>query len=146
MGSILNPYINFDGRAREAMEYYKTVFGGNLELDTFAGFGMVEADSPDADRIMHGQLETPHGFTLMASDTMTGTPFNPGNNMTVSLSGDDADDLRGFWSALADSGEVAMPLEKAPWGAEFGQLVDRYGVSWMVNVSDPAGDDSAADG
>jgi PhnB protein len=133
MASRLNPYISFDNSARQAMEFYRGVFGGNLTMNTFGEFG--QADSPDADKIMHSQLETDSGFTLMASDTPAGMQRNPGDTITISLSGDDADSLRGYWEKLSDGGTVTMPLEKQMWGDEFGMCTDKFGVPWMVNVT-----------
>ena len=133
MASRLNPYVSFDGNARQAMEFYKGVFGGDLNTNTFGEFG--QADSPDADKVMHSQLETDSGFTLMASDTPAGMQRNPGDTITISLSGDDADALRGYWEKLSEGGTVTMPLEKQMWGDEFGQCTDKFGISWMVNIS-----------
>ena len=135
MASRLNPYISFAGNARQAMEFYKGVFGGTLTLSTFGEFGMPE--SPDADKIMHGQLETDRGFTLMGADTPAGMEHNPGTNIAVSLSGDDAGELRGYWEKLSANGTVSMPLEKQMWGDEFGACVDQFGISWMVNIGQP---------
>ncbi len=135
MASRLNPYISFDGNAREAMEFYKGVFGGTLTLNTFGEYGAP--DAPEANKIMHGQLETDSGFTLMGADTPPGTEHNPGDNITVSLSGDDADQLRGYWEKVSDGGSVSVPLEKQMWGDEFGQCVDRFGIGWMVNIGQP---------
>jgi PhnB protein len=132
MASRLNPYVSFDGTAREAMEYYKEVFGGELTVNTFGSFG--QADPAIADKIMHAQLETKNGFTLMASDTPPGMEVRSGGNITISLSGTDADDLRGYWAKLSDGGTVTMPLEKQMWGDEFGQCVDRFGIAWMVDI------------
>ena len=135
MASRLNPYISFDGNARDAMEFYKSVFGGTLTINTFGEYGAEGA--PEADKIMHGQLETDSGYTLMGADTPPGMEFNPGDTITVSLSGDDSDELRGYWEKLSDGGNVTMPLEKQMWGDEFGQCVDRFGVAWMVNIGQP---------
>ena len=137
MVSRLNPYVSFDGNARQAMEFYKGVFGGTLNTNTFGEFG--QADSPDADKVMHSQLETAGGFTLMASDTPTGMQRNPGDTITISLSGDDADALRGYWEKLSDGGTVTMPLEKQMWGDEFGMCMDRFGIPWMVNITQAQG-------
>jgi PhnB protein len=137
MASRLNPYISFDGTARQAMEFYHSVFGGDLRMNTFAEFGAP--DSPDADKIMHAMLETPSGFTLMASDTPEGMQHNPGDNIAVSLSGDDGDELRGYWEKLSDGGTATMPLEKQMWGDEFGMCTDRFGINWMVNIGQPQG-------
>jgi PhnB protein len=135
MASRLNPYISFDGNAREAMEFYKSVFGGTLAANTFGEFG--DPDAPGADKIMHGMLETESGFTLMGADTPPGMAYNPGDNITVSLSGDDGDELRGYWEKLSSSGTVAVPLEKQMWGDEFGQCVDQFGIGWLVNIGPP---------
>lgn len=135
MASRLNPYISFAGNARQAMEFYKRVFGGTLTLNTYGEFGAQE--SPDADKIMHGMLETDSGFTLMGADTPPGTEHNPGNNITISLSGDDADELHAYWAKLSDGGTVSVPLEQQMWGDEFGQCVDQFGIDWMVNIGQP---------
>jgi PhnB protein len=133
MASRLNPYINFAGNARQAMEFYERVFGGTLTVSTFGEYGQQES----ADKIMHAQLETASGFTLMASDTPPGMPHNPGNNITISLSGDDTDELRGYWEKLSESGTVTIPLEKQMWGDMFGACQDQFGIPWMVNIAQP---------
>ncbi|MER7893156.1 VOC family protein [Micromonospora sp. NPDC048909] len=137
MASRLNPYLNFPGKARAAMEFYHRVFGGDLRLNTFGEIG--EQDPALADQIMHAQLETERGFTLMASDLPPGMEHSPGNNISISLSGDDADELRGYWTQLSESGAVVMPLEKQMWGDEFGMCTDPFGIAWMVNISQPQG-------
>ncbi|MBK1787031.1 VOC family protein [Prauserella cavernicola] len=135
MASRLNPYLSYDGTAKQAMEFYQSVFGGSLSLNTFGEFG--DSKAPEADKIMHGSLETPSGFTLMGADTPPGMEYKPGNTMSVSLSGDDAKELRGYWEKLSGDGTVAVPLEKQMWGDEFGMCVDKFGVSWLVNISTP---------
>ena len=136
MPSVLNPYISFGDNAREALEFYKDVFGGNLSLNTFGQYG--DPNARGADNIMHGQLETENGFTLMAADTPPGMEFNPsGGNITISLSGDDEQELRGYWDKLSDGGTVTLPFEKQMWGDLFGQCTDKYGVPWMVDVVQP---------
>ena len=132
MAARLNPYLSFDGDTRQAMEFYQSVLGGNLELRTFGEFGAPDASI--ADKIMHSMLETDKGFTLMAADLAPGMEHQPGHNITVSLSGDDAD-LRGYFEKLSEGGIVSMPLEKQMWGDEFGQCTDRFGISWLVNIS-----------
>ena len=124
MATRLNPYISFKDNARDAMEFYKDVFGGTLNVSTFGEFG--QPDSPDADKIMHAQLETDSGYTLMGSDTPQGMEYNP-------------DELRGYWTKLSEGGTVSMPLEKQMWGDEFGSCTDKFGIGWMVNI---AGDSS----
>ena len=136
MASRLNPYLSFDGTARDAMETYKGVFGGELSVNTFSDFG--EAPPGFEDKVMHSQLETPAGFTLMASDTAPGAgEFKPGNNFAVSLSGDDEAELRGYWDKLASGGTVTLELEKQMWGDVFGMVDDRFGTRWMVNIAQP---------
>jgi PhnB protein len=132
----LNPYIGFVDNAREAMEFYQSVFGGELAVNTFGEFGAASG-GPEADKVMHAQLETPQGFTLMASDTPEGMEHKPGNNISVSLSGDEGDGLAGQFARLADGGTITMPLEKQMWGDTFGMCLDRFGISWMVNIASP---------
>ncbi len=132
MPSRLNPYVSFTDNARQALDFYASVFGGSPTAMTFGETGMP---GPDADKVMHGQLETTSGFTLMCADTPTGMERTVGSNMSISLSGEDADELRGYWSALSGGGAVTMPLEKQVWGDEFGMCTDQFGVPWMVNIS-----------
>jgi PhnB protein len=136
MASLLNPYVNvLDGKAREALEFYRSVLGGELNVMTFGEMG---AEGPVADQVMHGQLETESGFTLMVADAPPEmVQVTMGNNISISLSGpaEDGDALRGWFSGLAEGGQVPQPLEPAPWGDEFGMLVDRFGISWMVNIA-----------
>ena len=128
----LNPYLAFDGNAAEAMEFYKSVLGGELTINTFGQLG--QTDPAVADKVMHAQLTGGLG-TLMASDLGPGMPYSPGNTITVSLSGDPAQGLEDAWAKLSDGGQVTMPFEKQMWGDIFGMLVDKFGVPWMVNVS-----------
>ena len=133
MASLLNPYLTLPGTARQAAEFYRDVFGGELSVMTFGEAGA--ADAPHADQVMHAQLTSPSGYTLMLADTPPGTDHVPGNDMAISLSGDDADELRGYWDRLSDGGSVQVPLEPQMWGDVFGMCADRFGVSWMVNIA-----------
>ena len=137
MAVSLNPYINLVAQAHEALAHYQNVLGGEVTLSTFAEYGGVDMGIPEAElgNIMHGQLETPDGFTLMVSDAPSTMPLSAGSSISVSLSGDDDAKLRGFWAGLVDGGQVTVPLEAAPWGDAFGMLVDRFGVAWMVNIA-----------
>lgn len=136
MSINLNPYLNFaDAKAREAMEFYQSVLGGELNVMTFGDMG---TEGPLATQVMHGQLEAPGGLTLMGADAppeMVQVTF--GDNVSVSLSGgpEDADRLRGWFAGLSEGGQVRQPLEAAPWGDEFGMFVDRFGISWLVNIA-----------
>jgi PhnB protein len=134
MSSRLNPYLSFKDNAREAMEFYKSVFGGKLDMNTFKEYQASQDPSED-EKIMHAQLEGPNGITFMAADTPNGMEFKPGNTMSMSLSGDDEKALSGYYQKLSDGGTVVMPLEKAPWGDTFGMVNDKFGVAWMVNIS-----------
>jgi PhnB protein len=134
MSVQLNPYLSFRDDARQAMEFYHSVFGGELALSTFADFGQGD-QAAEADKIMHGQLTADH-LALMGADTPNEMPYEAGTNFAVSLSGGPEDEaaLRGYWDGLAEDGEVVLPLEPSPWGDEFGMLRDRFGVQWMVNI------------
>jgi PhnB protein len=133
MSSRLNPYLNFKGTAREALEFYAEVFGGDLKVSTFGELG--EPDAPYADQIMHGQLETPAGYTIMGADVPPPMDYQAPGGTTVSISGDDADELRDYWAALSAGGTVTVPLEKQVWGDEFGMCLDRFGTPWMINIT-----------
>ncbi len=137
MASRLNPYISFNGNAREAMQFYNDVFGGTLTVNTFGEFGAP--DPAYADKVMHSLLETESGFTLMGSDLPPGMEYTAQNTIAVSLSGEDSDELRGYWQRLSDGGTVTVPLEKQMWGDEFGMCIDRFGTPWMVNIGQPQG-------
>lgn len=134
MTTRLNPYLSFSGNAREAMDFYHSVFGGELTQMTFGDMPDMPGHDAVADQIMHAQLLTDSGICLMGADTPPGMG-EPGPNSSVSISGEDEVELRGYWDKLSDSGQVQVPLEKAPWGDSFGMCVDRHGVPWMVNIA-----------
>ena len=136
MTTKLNPYLSFRDTAKQAMEFYQSVFGGELTLSTFGDFQASE-DPAEQGKIMHGMLVTDNGLTLMGSDTPNTLDYMPGNNYSVSLSGEDAAELRGFWDGLAAGGTVSMPLERAPWGDFFGMCADKFGVNWLINIAAP---------
>ncbi len=128
----LDPYLFFKGNCKEAMEFYKGVFGGKLEIS------LVD-DAPDfpgkdkmLGQVMHALLDT-GDFRLMASDSGKASP--KAAKVELSLSGDDDARLRQYFEKLSDGGKVTMPLEKQFWGDIFGQLSDKYGVEWMVNIT-----------
>lgn len=136
MTTRLNPYLGFQDNARQAIEFYRSVFGGELTISTFGESGMSQ-DPSEGDLVMHAQLETPSGFTLMASDTPAHVQHSQGSSITVSLSGDDDAELRGYWEKLSDGATIDQNLEVAPWGDAFGMLTDKFGVGWMVNIAGP---------
>ena len=135
MPAILNPYINFRDNARDAMNFYQSVFGGELTLSTFGDF-QASDDPAEAEKIMHGMLTSPQGLVLMGADTPNSMEYHPGSAISISLSGDDEGELRGFYEKLsADGGSVTVPMEKSPWGDVFGMCTDRYGIDWMVSIA-----------
>ena len=134
MTTYLNPYLNFRGNARAAMEFYQQVLGGELRISSYAE--LMGDTGPESDQIMHSQLETATGLMLMGSDTPSHMEYATGtNSFSVSLSGDDEAELTGFWQGLTDGAEVTTPLAKAPWGDSFGMLTDKFGITWLVNIS-----------
>ena len=134
MPSILNPYLSFTDNAREAIEFYRSVFGGEVQV---MPFGDMAHQPSQRDLVMHAQLNAPNGFVLMASDTPPEMQRTAGNNISVSLSGDNDAELRGYGDKLAAGGNIAYPLAKAPWGDSFGMLTDKFGIPWMVNIAGP---------
>ena len=134
MQTRLNPYLNFKDNTREAMEFYKGVFGGKLDISTFSEYN-ASPDPTEADKVMHSVLTGENDITFMAADTPNSMEYKPGTNFSMSLSGDNEDELRGYFDKLAASGTVIMPLEKAAWGDTFGIVRDKFGVSWLVNVT-----------
>ena len=133
MSTTLNPYLSFRDNAREAMAFYQSVFGGTLESSTFADMDMAE-DPAEGNKIMHSSLTTDNGMVLMASDTPSSMNLDEGSSYSISLSGDDGEQLRGYWDKLLDGGQMTLPLEKAPWGDMFGMLTDKFGTSWMISI------------
>ncbi len=135
MNSKLNPYLNFNGNAREVMEFYSAALGGALTMSTFKDAGMSH-EGADGDHIMHAMLITDNGMTLMASDTPPGYTLNVGNNVSISLSGDNEAELTAYWEKLSAGGTVEQPLVAAPWGDKFGMFTDGFGIRWMVNITE----------
>ena len=134
MPSRLNPYLSFKDDAREAMEFYASVFGGKLDVSTFKE-GQASQDPSEDDKVMHAMLVADNGFVIMGADTPSSMEYEPGARISMSLSGDDEAELRGYWDKLREGGTETMPLEKAPWGDTFGMLRDKYGIDWLVNIT-----------
>lgn len=135
----LNPYLSFRSEARAALEHYRSVLGGELRIDTYSSIPGMTDDPDEQDLVMHGQLETPNGLCIMAADSPSSMqiPYEaPNSGVVVALTGgpEDHDYVSKAYEGLADGGQVSMPFEKAPWGDYFGQLTDRFGVSWMFDV------------
>ena len=150
MTTRLNPYLNLATTTREAMEFYRSVLGGDLRMSTFGEYG-GSPEGLEPDHVMHAMLETPGGLVLMASDTPGapaagtdpaggtggGTGGGGAGGISLSLSGEDAEELRGYWERLCTRAAVTVPLQKQMWGDEFGMLVDEFGTTWMVNITSP---------
>ena len=136
MAVTLNPYLGFRGNAREAITFYQSVFGGELAISTFGDLHASE-DPAEIDLVMHSILTTDSGLAIMASDTPQRMDYNPGDNISISLSGTKSDEteLRGYWDKLTEGGTVTMPLETAMWGDTFGMCVDKFGIAWLVNIA-----------
>ena len=135
--STLNPYLSFRDNAAQAMAFYQSVFGGEVTSSTF---GDMAHDPAERDLIMHSQLISPSGFTLMGADTPKDMDCTPGSAYSVSLSGDDEAELTDYWEKLSeDAAAIGAPLMKAPWGDTFGMCTDKFGVNWMVNIVGNAG-------
>lgn len=138
MPAALHPYLNFPGTTREAFEFYGECLGAAPQFATFGQFGAVPEGDPNADKIMHASIEVTDLVRLYASDNIEGMSpeaFEPGNNISLSLMGDDEATLRSAFEKLSEGGEIRMPLEKQVWGDVYGQLVDKFGVHWMCNIS-----------
>ena len=128
-----NPYLFFRGNAREAMAFYQSIFGGELTLTTNAEANVPEDIAP-GDYIMHASLSG--GLVeLMASDTSKAS--EKAAKVTISLSGDDQERLTAVFDGLSADITPQFPLKKESWGDIFGSLQDKYGVDWMVNITQP---------
>lgn len=142
MPAALHPYLNFDGNAREAFEFYGHALGGTPQFSTFGEFQAVHEGHPASDLTMHGALEVTDLIRLYVSDYIEGMSpgkFTVGNNVTLSLMGDDEQVLRSAFEKLSEGGEITMPLEKQMWGDTYGAFTDRFGILWQVNISGAEG-------
>jgi PhnB protein len=134
---VLNPYLSFNGNAEEALNFYKGVFGGEVEISRFSDFPPnpdMPMDEAARQKVMHSVLKA-DGLQLMLSDAMRGSGVKVGDNISISLSGDDKDALTKYFEGLSQGGNVTQPLETHPWGDTFGMLVDKYGINWLVNIT-----------
>ncbi len=134
MSTNLNPYLSFKDNARQAMEFYQTVFGGKLAMQTFKEYHASQDPSED-NKIMHAELKADNGITFFASDTPNQMGYRPGSNISMSLTGNNEAELKSYFQKLSAGGTVGMPLEKAAWGDTFGMCTDKFGVNWMVNIA-----------
>ena len=134
----LNPYITFNGNAREAMTFYQSVFGGELNVMSFADLPDMGTDPSEKDKVMHAMVRGDSGVVVMAADTPNSQEYTPYTG-SISLSGDEEAVLRGYWEKLSDGATINEPLVQAPWGDSFGMLTDKFGINWMVNIAGQQG-------
>lgn len=133
--TTLNPYLSFRDNARAALEHYHDVLGGTLDISTFGSMPEMGYEPNESELVMHGSITSEDGMVLMASDTPAHMEHREPQGISVSVSGDDGDRLRAIWRGLLDGGTATIPLAPAPWGGEFGMLVDRFGIAWMVAIN-----------
>jgi PhnB protein len=127
-----NPYLHFSGNAREALDFYKTIFNGEVSgLQSYAEAGMAHDESMK-NRVMHSEFKA-GGVYFMASDSPTDVAPHSDNNISMSLNFSDTAEIDRVFNALAQGGTVTVPLDTAPWGAKFGMLTDKYGIEWLLN-------------
>jgi PhnB protein len=130
-------HLNFDGDARAALDFYASVFGGEVTAATYGQMGALD-DPAWADRIVFGQISTPEGFRVMAFDVWPGQPYDQGSNaFYVFVHGDDATEIERYWAALSEGAEIRQPLEPSAWAPLAGQLRDKFGVVWQLDVAAP---------
>ena len=134
MQTRLNPYLSFGGNCQEAMEFYKEVFGGKLEMTNYLDGGMSQS-ADDEKLIMHAMLQADNGITFMASDGRSTLEAEKEPAIQLSINGDNLDELTELFEKLSENGSIREPLVKAPWGDTFGMLTDKYGIQWMVNIA-----------
>ncbi|GAA3972284.1 VOC family protein [Actinomadura viridis] len=127
-------HLNFQGDARAALTFYRSVFGGDVAMVTYKDAANVQEPS-EADQVMWGQVAAPNGFRVMAYDVPSRMPWNQGENaFFVSLRGEAAEEVTGYWEGLSDGATVLQPLGPAQWAPLYGMLRDRFGVTWVVDV------------
>ena len=130
----LSPYLAFNGNCQEAMEFYHGVMGGELELHTFGELKMPGIPDSYKDKIMHGMLKN-DALSFMASDSAPGAEYTLGSNISLSVTGTDADLLKKLWDGLSTDGQITMPLARQTWGDDFGMFTDKFGINWMINIT-----------
>jgi len=134
MSLSVTTHLNFRGRARAALDFYKQVFGGEQTLMTYAAMGQPDiGTSPD--HIIWGQVAADDGFKIMAFDVRAGQDYNAGTNaFYVSLRGSSTDEIERRWAALAEEATILQPIGPSDWSPLYGMLTDRFDVTWVVDV------------
>ena len=134
MTIVATTHLNFRGDARAALEFYRSVFGGDLTAVSYRDAGNVQ-DPSEADQIMWGQVVGDNGFHVMAYDVPVRLPWERGRNaFFVSIRGAAADEIATYWKGLAEGATVVQDLAPAGWSPLYGMLEDRFGVTWVLDV------------
>ncbi|MDP9868768.1 MULTISPECIES: VOC family protein [Streptosporangium] len=137
MSVTTTTHLNFRGAARDALDFYQSVFGGRAVTVTYKDAGNVQNEN-EADWVMWGEVVGDNGFHVMAYDVPSQLPWNQGENpFFVSVRGDDTDEISALWQKLAEGSTVVRPLEAAQWASLYGMLTDRFGVTWVLDVTAP---------
>ncbi|MFF1292788.1 MULTISPECIES: VOC family protein [unclassified Streptomyces] len=137
MSVTTTTHLNFRGTAREALDFYRSVFGGHTVAVTYKDAGAVRNES-EADWVMWGEVADADGFRVMAYDVPSQLPWDQGENpFFVSVRGDDSDEISALWGRLAEGSTIVRPLEPAQWAPLYGMLTDRFGVTWVLDVTAP---------
>lgn len=131
---VMNPYIHFNGECRQAMEFYESIFGGKVDYSTYGESSSMPVEDKFKDHIMHADLQA-DGLRLMASDSGPMGQGKIGENMSISLSGDERDKLMKYYEGLSKGGNIIVPMAKQTWGDEFGMLTDKFGTKWLININ-----------
>jgi PhnB protein len=137
MSVATTAHINSRGQAREMLDFYGEAFDGDVVIATYTDIHAVE-DPSQAEQVAWGQVTAPNGFRVMAYDVQPSKSFNAGENAYyIALRGDDTDELQHMWDGLANGATIHTPLAPAPFAPLYGMLTDRYGVTWIVDVTPP---------
>ena len=131
----LSPYLAFEGKAREALNFYAEALGGEPLFETYGSYNASD-DPDDHNRVLYGVIRSPYGFVLRATDVPSKERLTPGNNYYICVNGDDNELIRKIWDRLARNANITKPLEVAEWGDAYGQLVDQFGVTWQINIGE----------
>lgn len=148
MALTTTTHLNFRGDAREALEFYQSVFGGRLTVVAYGDFGMPK-ELPDADKVVFGQVSAENGFTIAAYDAPSGSPAAPvpaattrengltltGERFFVAVGGDTADEISALWDKLSAGAEIVEKFGPSAFSPGFGMLTDRFGVTWILQVN-----------
>ena len=130
----VTPHLNFRGDARQALEFYRSVFGGELTVASYADMGGTDPET--ADHVTFGQVTADNGFRIMAYDAYPHLDWDRGSDpFFVSLRGTDPAELQGYWDRLVEGAEVKQPIGPSAWAPLYGQLTDRFGITWVLDIA-----------